>query len=222
MVGLAQNAVEGNGTAKSQQSQSGWGVPGFAFLSHMAVRSRLAVLHEKTQALLNNPNEKFDLFVLGWTANDFQLGIAGHFRVPSVVLSTFTPLKCKRDFVGNPATISTVPMMTTGQPHEAMGFLLRLKTFIFYSVEFLLVQWLNEFKHRPNYNELFPADKGYPSYDEVKKNVSLVLVNHHFSLGGIRPMMPNFIEVSGLQAKVTPDPLPVVSDSEAKSFIKLP
>lgn len=212
MVALVQKAVESNDTEKVGPKQSTtWGLPDVSFLTHLTDRSRLAVKHDKMQALLNDSNEKFDLFVLGWVANDFHLGVAGHYRIPSVVLTTLTPMKCLRDFVGNPATISTVPMMTTGQSNKPMGFFLRVKTFFMYVAEYLLSTWLTEFKHKPHYNELFPVEKGYPTFDEVKRNVSLVLVNHHFSMGGIRPMVPNFIEISGVQAKGKAEALPAVS-----------
>ncbi|KAJ6636556.1 UDP-glucosyltransferase 2 [Pseudolycoriella hygida] len=54
----------------------------------------------------------------------------------------------------------------------------------------------------------FPASKNYPTFDEVKRNVSLVFVGHHFSQGAIRPSVPNLIEIGGIQIKDKPDPLP--------------
>ncbi|XP_037931783.1 UDP-glucosyltransferase 2-like [Teleopsis dalmanni] len=53
----------------------------------------------------------------------------------------------------------------------------------------------------------FPADQ-YPSLDEVKKNISLVFTNHHFSQGPIRPNVPAMVEIGGIQIKEKPDPLP--------------
>ncbi|XP_061386433.1 UDP-glycosyltransferase UGT5-like, partial [Musca vetustissima] len=58
---------------------------------------------------------------------------------------------------------------------------------------------------RSSYN--FPADR-YPPLEEVYKNVSLVLTNHHFSQGPIRPNVPALIEIGGIQIKEKPDPLP--------------
>lgn len=55
----------------------------------------------------------------------------------------------------------------------------------------------------------FPSDR-YISYDEAMRNLSLVLLNSHFSQGGVRPYVPAMIEVGGLQVKPTPDPLPEV------------
>ena len=55
----------------------------------------------------------------------------------------------------------------------------------------------------------FPPDR-YISYEESVKNISLILLNSHFSQGGVRPYVPAMIEVGGLQIKPTPDKLPDV------------
>lgn len=53
----------------------------------------------------------------------------------------------------------------------------------------------------------FPPDR-YRSYEESLKNVSLLLLNTHFSSTRPRAYLPNVIEVGGLQVKPTPSPLP--------------
>lgn len=58
-------------------------------------------------------------------------------------------------------------------------------------------------------SELFPSNK-YRSYEDSLKNLSLVLVNGHFSQSYPRPNVPAVIEVGGLQVKPKPDPLPQV------------
>jgi hypothetical protein len=56
----------------------------------------------------------------------------------------------------------------------------------------------------------FPSDR-YRSYEESLNNISLALLNGHFSTGtALRPYLPNMIEVGGLQVKPTPAPLPEV------------
>jgi hypothetical protein len=49
------------------------------------------------------------------------------------------------------------------------------------------------------------------SYDDAVKNISLILVNDHFTEGVVRPNVPGIIEVRGIQVKPTPDELPQVS-----------
>lgn len=55
----------------------------------------------------------------------------------------------------------------------------------------------------------FPSDR-YISYEESQRNLSMILLNSHFSQSGPRPYVPAMIEVGGLQIKPTPDPLPEV------------
>jgi glucuronosyltransferase len=57
------------------------------------------------------------------------------------------------------------------------------------------------------YSDNFPQDR-YRSYEDSLRNVSLVLLNTHFSSTRPRPYVPNMIEVGGLQVKPEPSPLP--------------
>ena len=59
------------------------------------------------------------------------------------------------------------------------------------------------------FREAFPEGE-YPPLDELKRNVSLVLLNEHFTQSVPRPYVPNMIEVGGLQIKDKPSPLPEV------------
>lgn len=49
--------------------------------------------------------------------------------------------------------------------------------------------------------------KDMPSFDDMRKNVSLVFCNSHFSEGPIRPNVPAIVEIGGIQIKDKPDPL---------------
>lgn len=52
----------------------------------------------------------------------------------------------------------------------------------------------------------FPDPK--PSLSEAMKNVNMVLLNSHFTLGYPRPYVPNMIEVGGMHINRVPNPLP--------------
>jgi glucuronosyltransferase len=56
----------------------------------------------------------------------------------------------------------------------------------------------------------FPSNR-YRSYDDSLRNVSLALVNIHFSGGLVRPYVPNMVEIGGIQVKPEPSPLPEVN-----------
>lgn len=70
------------------------------------------------------------------------------------------------------------------------------------------MQW--NFNRKKLFSFNFPPDR-YRSYDEMLNNVSLVLVNSHFSSGHPLPQLPNMVEIGGIQVKPQPAPLPEVS-----------
>lgn len=56
--------------------------------------------------------------------------------------------------------------------------------------------------------KLFPDAKNWPSLEEIRRNVSLVLLNTHVTIGTPRPYGPNMIEVGGMQIQKEIAPLP--------------
>lgn len=177
----------------------------------MSHRSNAVLQHEIVQQLLHS-EQQFDLFVLGYHFNEPLLGIAAHFRCPSVVISPAPAMKPIRDFVGNPAAVATTPIFSRsgGNADILPKFSERFFLFVGYIVEYAITETINRFLHEPIYAKHFPAAIGYPTYDEVMKNVSLVLVNHHFSQGDFRPMYPNIVDIGGIQIRAQPKSLPEV------------
>ncbi|XP_055537534.1 UDP-glucosyltransferase 2-like [Wyeomyia smithii] len=149
--------------------------------------------------------EKFDLVIVGFFVADFVIGYGAHFNAPTVILWTGGNAKFTSDMVGNPRAIVAATNMMFG-PQDATKFITRLKNFMIGSIENVFTAYAF-YKQKPYYDWNFPSDR-YPSYAEVRKNVSLVLLNTHFSHGGARPYLQNMVEVGGLQIKTKPDPLP--------------
>lgn len=179
----------------------------------MQTRRMIEILQHEIVRRLINSEQRFDLFVLGYTNfNEPLLGIAAHFQCPSVVISPIPALKMIRDLVGNPAEIATTPIFgKSGETETPPKFLGRFLLFIGYTIEYAITVIGDTFLAEPVYATHFPASSGYPTYDEVKKNVSLVLVNHHFSQGDFRPLYPNIVDIGGIQIRAEPKQLPEVS-----------
>lgn len=174
-------------------------------------RSSEIIKHKAVQNLIKS-GQSFDLFVLGYNLNDMMLGLAGHFRVPSVIISTIPAMKPLRDLIGNPADVSNAPLfqLERARINNKLSFIERLSLFIEYIFEYLYVMHTNYFIFEHFYDEHFGAIENFPTFDEVKKNVSLIMTNTHFSEGTIRPALPNLIEIGGIHIKENPDPLPNV------------
>ncbi|XP_055837309.1 UDP-glycosyltransferase UGT5-like isoform X2 [Episyrphus balteatus] len=165
-------------------------------------------------ASINNPvfkemmdKESFDLVILGYFFNEFHFGVAAHFECPLVISFMNQPITLTNKMIGNPAEVAYVPNLMLGGK-QPLGFWDRLKnTVVGLLADEVLSPLMMEKRQQELYDANFPADK-YPSFDEMKKNVSLVFVNHHFSQGPIRPNVPAMVEIGGIQIKEKPAPLP--------------
>lgn len=109
--------------------------------------------------------------------------------------------------MGNPIEVSSVPHIGT-RYSKAMTFPQRLINFIMYSINMIFAN-LIEYHQATIYNKYFPSDK-YLSYDEALRNVSLMLLNQHFTQDHVKPYVPAMIEIGGLQIEKIPSPLPKV------------
>ncbi|KAH8352530.1 hypothetical protein KR084_004781 [Drosophila pseudotakahashii] len=149
---------------------------------------------------------KFDLMILGYFINDFQLGVAHKLKVPVIINWMSASATMIDMYTGNPAEISYVPLLGTVVTHP-MSFLTRAENLVKYLFfEYILVFF--DFKLTRIYNEIF-AEKDQPTLKELRKNISMAFVGSHLiSEGPIRPMVPGLVEIGGIQVKDTPDPLP--------------
>lgn len=182
----------------------------FVALKMVMHRSELVMHHEIVQNLMKS-NQKFDLFFLGYNINDMMLGLAGHFRVPSVIFSTIPALKSLRDMIGNPAAVASTQILKDSSTNSNYDFYDRFGQFIAFTVEFFVTTYINHFYFNTFYNKHFlTTSKNVPTFDEVKKNVSLIMTNTYV-VEGIRPALPNLIEVGGVHLKETSNPLAKVS-----------
>lgn len=177
----------------------------------------LFTINEATANILVHPKmerlktqETFDLIVFGLFVNEFVFGLAGHFQCPYVVVTATPAFKIIRDYVGNPIgwPYTSAPMLDF-KGH--MTFFQRLKNYGCTIFETIFAKFMIYFITEPYYAKTFPPSKNYPSFEEVKKNISLILVTQHFSQSTPMALLPNVIEVSGMHIKSKPDPLPEVS-----------
>ncbi|KAH8413434.1 hypothetical protein KR009_011039, partial [Drosophila setifemur] len=160
--------------------------------------------HPKFQQIYES---KFDLMILGYFINDFQLGVAAKLKIPVILDWMSAPMAVIDGFVGNPSEISYVPNIATSAT-PPMGFLKRAENLAKHMFLTLMMQRLDS-KVQGIYKQKFAGEKDFPELPELRKNISLVFTNCHLiSEGPIRPMVPALAEIGGIQVKDTPDPLP--------------
>lgn len=93
---------------------------------------------EYVKAILEMPemvdlmNEEFDLLIYEGAFADIFLGLAAHFKCPTVIINSFEPIKTFNDLVGNPSPESYVPSIFIGYkgsmtfPRRVLSFLANL------------------------------------------------------------------------------------------------
>lgn len=159
--------------------------------------------HPKVQQLLRS-DESFDLVIVETFLTEALYGLAQHFNASLV---TYSPLG---------STLWTTELTRTPVPTSHVAhFTLNYGDKMSYGERFwnAVVSWADRLMYRtlhmPAQKQLY--ERAFPNarvtFEEQMKNVSLVLLNSHFSLSSPRPYPPNVIETGGVQIdKVNPLP----------------
>ncbi|EDW84184.1 uncharacterized protein Dwil_GK13277 [Drosophila willistoni] len=170
---------------------------------------------EVQKRLLSKGKAQYDLIILEALRADVLYAFGAHFNAPIIGISTFGTDWDIDKLVGNTSPLSYIPLITAGLS-DRMTFSERISNFVKTSVAWLNYNWVHMPKHEELYKKYFPhiADKFQLS--ELAKNISLVLLNQHFSLSFPRPYVPNMIEVGGLHIAHKPAALP----KEMEDFIQ--
>lgn len=155
--------------------------------------------------LLNSNDEQFDVIVMEVFLNEAMVGLSHHFGAPIVGYSTVGTTKSTSDMVGSPSPLSYIPHWMLPLTEE-MNFVQRIYNTMIYASESLFFHFVYMPLHERLYNEIFSNPK--PTLAAARTNVSLVLLNTHFSLSYPRPYMVNMIEVGGMHVSRTPNKLP--------------
>ncbi|EDW63508.1 UDP-glucosyltransferase 2 [Drosophila virilis] len=183
-------------------------------LSFIFNKNRELMKDPRIQDLYENKDNKFDLVMLGYFFNSFQLGIAQKLKVPVVIATSMFQSEIFDIMLGNIHAQAYVPTVSVSvEKGRPMNFAQRLANLITLGV-FKTYMYLTETDNVEAYNELYGSDPAMPKYEDLNKNVSLIFFNSHaLSEGPIRPNFPGAIEVGGIQIKENPDPLPKEIDN---------
>uniref|UniRef100_A0A1B0FPA7 Glucuronosyltransferase n=1 Tax=Glossina morsitans morsitans TaxID=37546 RepID=A0A1B0FPA7_GLOMM len=98
--------------------------------------------------LYDNPDTKFDLVIVGYFLNSFQLGVAAKFNAPVILSWMSAPIQIINDYVGNPNGIAYVPnAMMAVKLGEKMNFLERVQNFltaIMFDIFGMIIEYRNQ------------------------------------------------------------------------------
>lgn len=140
-------------------------------------------------------NDTFDLIIHQVILCDVLLGLSHHFKAPVVAFSTIGPNEITSMIFGHPLPHAYVSSLFLSYPSEMTFFQRVINTIVSESFQFLFraMVWRAHdkvlHKHLPD----------SPPLSELHLNISLVLMNTHYSLESPKPYMPNMIQVGGIQ-----------------------
>uniref|UniRef100_T1PAT9 UDP-glucuronosyltransferase n=1 Tax=Musca domestica TaxID=7370 RepID=T1PAT9_MUSDO len=164
-----------------------------------------------TSNIFENPHvkdvmktEQFDLVIVEVLMSESLLGLGEYFKAPVVAVSTFGTISFIDYLVGNVSPLSYIPHMSLPYKNP-MSVWQRCVNVISELIDNFLVNYFILPSQDKVYRKYFPNAK--LSLNEARKNVSLVLINDHFTLRQPRPFVPNMIEVGGMHIKQKPEPL---------------
>ena len=153
---------------------------------------------QKLMALKDKEN--FDLIIIDLTLEECFLGFVPIFGNPPVIAVTaYLSPPWYSTFVGNPQLLSfTNSYILPFTDH--MTFFQRIANFMMHNY----VLYYRKFYHLPIMDNIAQKYFGNstPLPSEIEKNISLVMVNTHYSLDYPRPLVPAMITVGGLH--ITP------------------
>lgn len=167
--------------------------------------------HDNIKKLIHSETYSFDLVMVETFLQEYTIAIGHKFNAPVINLSSATMWVSISKWLHVPSTFSYIPDCCIGVTDD-MNFVERLKNTITGILEMYVENYLYLPIMKSAMNKYFTY-KGWESRPPIEKmlnNVSVTLMNAHYSIGVCRPYPPGIVEVAGMHIK-EPKPLPQVS-----------
>ncbi|XP_037024092.1 UDP-glucosyltransferase 2-like [Bradysia coprophila] len=165
-----------------------------------------ATTSENLKELIRS-DKTFDVIIIELIYGEALLGLGHHFNAPVIATSSFGAYKWTTDVVASPVFSSFMPNTNNGYT-DRMNFWQRMYNSASYWFDDIVMPLLSTSVQQRYLHDLFPNAKNMPTIAELKRNVSLVLLNTHWTVGTARPYPPNMIEVGGMHIDREIQPLP--------------
>lgn len=152
--------------------------------------------------LIHSQGLNFDLVLFENFFHECFVTIGHKFNAPVVQLFPSVPNAGVAQWYGNPYAGSYIPDINSGLS-DNMSFIERLTNT---AISFIHTT-MSSLYYLPKQRGLMDKYFNYtgwetrPSMENMLKNVSLTLINTHFSIGTPRPLVPSFIDVAGMQLR---------------------
>jgi len=166
----------------------------------------LASMTDETCKNLNHPNlkqlldskKKFDLILIEHFNTDCFLSVVHLIGAPFIGLTSHILMPWTNERLGNIDNPAYVPNHFLGFS-DKMTFVQRVENTLMYvwckAVEYFILERQAYGYVKETFGNEIP-----PLYD-IAKNISLILVNTHFTLNRPRPVVPGYIDINGIHVR---------------------
>jgi glucuronosyltransferase len=177
----------------------------FVLIDNSLKTCEMVFKHPNIQTLLKS-EDKFDLIITEIFVSDCFLGFVHKFKAPHISVMSSVPFPWASDRTGTPDHPAYVPNYFS-QYTDKMSLWERLQN----TAHLQMLKWVHFYCSELPTHRIATKYFGdnLPALSEIARNVSLVLVNSHFSMNYPRPTVPAVLEVGGLHIR-SPSKLPQV------------
>lgn len=169
------------------------------------------VSQSDVQSFILSDNYEFDLVMVFSFCQEYAITLGHKYNAPVINLGVSTLWPSNSKWIGEPSTFSYILDQRTGVTDQ-MSFTERLKNTIIGVYQLFLEDYFYFPIQKEIMNNYFKY-KGFesrPPIEDMLRNVSLTLLNAHYSIGVTRPYLPGSVEIAGLHVN-EPKPLSGVS-----------
>lgn len=157
--------------------------------------SRYILSDPGVQAMLHDPSYQFDMVIVQASLTDALYGFAHHYNACLVGISAYATAWNIDYLAGNRAP-SVYEPMSPSRHSPGQGLIDKLMNWINFTEEWLMERLIYLPTQLKLYKHFF--NRSAEDLYNIRDNFSLMLINHHFSLGRARSNVPNVIEVAGM------------------------
>uniref|UniRef100_A0A2S2PCQ0 UDP-glucuronosyltransferase 2C1 n=1 Tax=Schizaphis graminum TaxID=13262 RepID=A0A2S2PCQ0_SCHGA len=156
----------------------------------------------KVKEFIHSDGYQFDVVIFENFQHECFVSMSHKFGAHAIQLFPATPTAFPSQWYSQPFNPSYIPDPNSGYK-DHMTLFERTINFLVMCLQFFLFPIF----YMPKQNEImlnyfnYTGSESRPSLEEMMKNVSLTLINTHFTLGTARPLVPSFIEVAGMHLK---------------------
>jgi len=150
---------------------------------------------------------EFDLVMVFSFCQEYSITLGHKYKAPVINLGVSTLWPSNSKWIGEPSTFSYILDQRTGATDQ-MSFIERFKNTVVGIYQLFLEDYYYLPLQKENMNKYFKykGHKYRPPIEDMLRNVSVTLLNAHYSIGVTRPYLPGTIEIAGLHVD-EPKPL---------------